>query len=221
MNLSPLWLAACSAAAGPSAGEERGVCGLEVACAAGLECWSERCVRPPPADCRKVGERLAGRVLDNYTPREQREPEVKKWEETCVREQLSKAEGACLEAAADDGELAKCPRPLVPELVGDPEGCGRVAKRAKQLIEQGVGGDLGPIVNVADKVPDAVKALCIEGRWTQAAKDCLMRVSSFEDGEGCVSLLDRAQQKAVERALRTLVLEGKSAPPRDPNDPWR
>jgi len=224
MVIAAIALVACkqgSSAPSAKAGTERGDCRAGGNCDPGLECRSNLCVRPPPADCAKVAEALGFLMLDNYTPREQREPELKKWEEACVREQLSKAEGACIETAADDSELAKCPRPLVPELVGDPEGCGRVGKRARELIEQGVGGDLGPIINVAEEVPDAVKQLCIEGRWSAEAKHCLLSVASFEDGERCVNLLDRAQQKAVERALRTLVLEGKSAPPRDPNDPWR
>lgn len=221
MNLSPLWIVACTAAGGPEAGAERGVCGPEVVCAAGLECWSERCIRPPPADCRAVGARLASRELGNYATPEEREPMVATWAKACEGERLSKAEGECITGAADDDAIAACPRPLVAELVGDPKGCEKIGKKAKQLVEQGVGGQLGPIMNVVDEVPGALSELCVEGRWSKAAKECLLSVTSFEDGERCVELLDYGQQKAVERRLRSLVMAGRRAPPRDPDDPWR
>jgi hypothetical protein len=159
--------------------------------------------------------------MGNYATAEEREPKVAAWAKTCEAERLSNAEGECIASAAGDDAIAACPRPLVPELVGDPKGCAKLGKRAGELVERGVEGELRPLLNVADQVPDALAELCVEGRWSKAAKDCLMAVTSFDEGERCVELLDYGQQKAVERRLRSLVMEGRRAPPRDPHDPWR
>lgn len=206
-----LALAACGrAAGGPGAGEERGVCFQGGGCGDGLECWSERCVRPPPADCRAVGDRLASLTLGNYATREEREPAVSKWAAQCTALRLSHREGRCIVEAATEDDIAACPRPLVPELVGDPKGCERLGDHAAGLLEGAAerGGQLAPLLNVLDEVPAAVKALCVGGRWAPEAKACLFQAGDHGAAEKCLALLDGGDRRALERKLTSLVKRG-------------
>lgn len=218
MNLSPL-LAACGTAAAP-AGGERGVCAATEECGEGLECWSERCVRPPPADCRAVGERLATLSLGNYASREEREVVVTKWERACTGERLSLREGRCIVEAVGEDELAACPRPLVPELVGDPKGCAQLGEKAAQLMKDAE-GRMRPIVNVLDDVPDVVKELCVDGRWAPEAKQCFRSAAGFADAQVCLAKLDGADRRAMERRLTMLVKKGMARGKPPEPDPWK
>jgi hypothetical protein len=103
--------------------------------------------------------------MGNYATREEREPLVSKWAAQCGKERLSLQEGRCIVEAPEEDDIAACPRPLVPELVGDPKGCERIGERAAEMIERAAGDDedMRPIVNVIDEVPGAVKGLCMEG----------------------------------------------------------
>lgn len=228
--LVALGASGCTAApGGPAVGAERGACGANASCDDGLECWSARCVRPPPADCRAVGDRLASLTLGNYATREEREPLVAKWAAACTSARLSQREGRCLVEAPSEDELAACPRPLVPELIGDPKGCARLGERAAELLATaaGGGGRLRPILNVLDEVPAAVTALCVDDRWAPAAKTCLRDADDFAAAEQCLQLLDSGDRRAVERALVALVKRGGLRRPVKPpprtgsgDDPW-
>jgi hypothetical protein len=214
MNLSP----ACSSS-DISVGVERAACGKAGECDEGLECWSERCVRPEGADCRAVGERIASSRLGNYATREEREPEVGTWQKACEAARLTKKEGRCIVEAAGEEEMAACERPLVPELVGDPKGCERVGDKAAELLAE-AGGRLSPIRNVIDEVPAVVTGMCVDGRWKREAKECLMAAGTYGEAEKCVAMLDLGDRKAVERRLTQLVKKGGlvRTPPVDPGD---
>ncbi|MBK9031254.1 MAG: hypothetical protein IPL61_07950 [Myxococcales bacterium] len=103
-------------AAGPPAGQERGACRPADACDVGLECWSARCVRPPPAACPAVARRLASYQVGNYATPEEIAPVIVALTGACERAQLTAREGRCLTDAVGEDELLACPRVLVPEL---------------------------------------------------------------------------------------------------------
>jgi len=94
-------------------GTERGACYGNGTCNAGLSCLSNRCVRPPGADCDAVAEALATLELGNYAPREQRKPKVVQIVAMCRAEHLTKDEGACLLDKQTKDELVACPKPLI------------------------------------------------------------------------------------------------------------
>ena len=175
-------------------------------------------MRPEGADCRAVGERLASLKLGNYATREEREPEVRKWLTACEGDRLTRKEGRCIIEAPTEDEIAACPRPLVPELVGDPKGCEQIGERAAELLDSSE-GQLRPILNVIDQVPDAVKKLCVDGRWSAEAKQCLREATTYRAAEPCLKKLDGADRRALERRFTALVKLGmaKGAPP---DDPW-
>lgn len=149
-----LVMSACAQeAAGPAAapvGQERGDCRGDGGCDPGLDCRSNLCVRPPPADCAKVAEQLSFLMLDNYTPREQRERFLAEAKQQCETMALSKEDAACVLAAKSRGELRACPRPIG---IGD---CARIRAHLEQL--RGTSGVDAYLVTDADRVIGRCKA---------------------------------------------------------------
>lgn len=103
---------ATAAAPGAAIGTERGDCRPDRSCDPGLVCLSNLCVRPPPADCAKVGEALGFIFLDNYTPREARRGFLDEVVKQCTAANLSREDGECLAAAKTRLDLRNCPHPI-------------------------------------------------------------------------------------------------------------
>jgi|GEM_PF-6552381 len=109
---------ACKRDASPPAvssagvGSERADCRPDRSCDPGLTCLSNLCVRPPPADCAKVGQALGFIFLDNYTPREERAGFLAEVARQCAAANLSREDGECLAAAKTRVELRNCPTPV-------------------------------------------------------------------------------------------------------------
>jgi hypothetical protein len=106
-------LAACAAdAPQASPGTERQPCRAGT-CNKGLVCLSDRCVRPPGADCTQVAEALTSLELGNYAPLDDRRPKVAAYRAKCEAQFLTKDEGACVIAARSVEELRECPKPVM------------------------------------------------------------------------------------------------------------
>lgn len=110
------WLLAVASCTGdPPAGRlgaERQPCKAG-ACDPELVCLSDRCVRPPGADCELVGEALTSMELGNYAEIEARRPKVVAYRATCEAQHLTKEEGACVIAATTMEQLRECPKPVM------------------------------------------------------------------------------------------------------------
>lgn len=91
-------------------GTERGECYGNGTCNDGLTCMSGLCVRPPGADCDAIVTHLSGLMLDNYTPREDRERWISQTTADCVDARLTRDEGACMLGAKVRNALSRCPR---------------------------------------------------------------------------------------------------------------
>ena len=101
---------------GPTPGTERGACiegRAATACGAGLVCLSDRCVRPPGADCAAVASALTSLELGNYAAPEARRPKEQAWSAKCEAEHVTLDEGACVIGARTIDELRRCPRPVM------------------------------------------------------------------------------------------------------------
>lgn len=219
-----LGLGACTYDIVPRPGEERTLCKKNGTCDPGLECWSERCVRPPAADCRAVGERLASVRLGNYAPREQREPTIVELTALCEKEHVSKKEGRCLLEAQTDDELAACPRPVLPELSGDKEGCTRMTEHAIAVLRNDTPKDaeMAMLLGIATRVMTVIVDQCVTHRWSPIAVRCLTEAQNVELFDGCIDALDRDDRRALDDAMEALVEEmrrGQGGGGGD--DPWR
>lgn len=188
------------------------MCRKDATCDPGLECWSDRCVRPPLADCRAVGERLASVRLGNYAPREEREGVVRELHALCEREHVGKKEGRCLLEAATDDELAACPRPLLPELAGDEAGCTRMAEHALALLrtESPRDVEMAMIVGIAGRAQAVIVEQCVARRWSPLAVRCLTEAKRLDDVEGCIDALDHDDRRALDRAMEDLLASARS-----------
>lgn len=100
----------------PPAGTERGACRADDACDPGLECWSARCVRPPPAACGEVARRLTSYRVGNYAPPEEVAFAAAEITAACEAQQLTIREGRCVIESRNEDELLACPRVVLPEL---------------------------------------------------------------------------------------------------------
>jgi hypothetical protein len=208
----------------PRPGEERTVCKKDGSCDPGLECWSDRCVRPPAADCRAVAERLASVRLGNYAPREQREPTILELKALCERERVSKQEGRCLLEAQTEDELAACPRPVLPELAGDQEGCARMTQHALALLRRDAPRDteMAMLVGVAGRVTTVITDQCETRRWSPIAVRCLGEAESLDAIRGCIDTLDPDDRRALDDAMESLLeaaRRGRGGGGTD--DPWK
>jgi hypothetical protein len=93
-------------------GNERAPCKAG-SCDPGLVCLSDRCVRPPGADCQQVAEALTSLELGNYAAAEERRPKVTLYAGKCEAQHLTKDEGACVIAAKSVDQLRLCPKPVM------------------------------------------------------------------------------------------------------------
>jgi len=217
-------LGACTYDVVPRPGEERTICRKDGTCDPGLECWSERCVRPPLADCRAVGERLASVRLGNYAPREAREPTVRELQALCEQAHLGKREGRCLLEAQTEDALAACPRPLLPELAGDQEGCTRMTDHALALLrtESPRDVEMAMLAGIAGRVKTVIVEQCVSRRWSPVAVRCVTEATSLDAVQGCLDALDRDDERALDRAMKELLASarrGKGTGGGD--DPWQ
>jgi hypothetical protein len=200
-------LAACTYDIVPRPGEERAVCKQDGSCDPGFECWSDRCVRPPAADCRAVAERLASVRLGNYAPREQREPTIRELQALCEKEQVNQKEGRCLLEAQTEDELAACPRPLLPELAGDKAGCTRMTEHALALLRRDAPRDveMAMLVGIAGRVQTTIVDQCVTRRWSPIAVRCLTEAQSLDLVKNCIDSLDHDDRRALDDAMESLL----------------
>jgi hypothetical protein len=171
-----LSLAACKQSAkanGPPAGQERGDCRPDRSCDPGLQCLSNLCVRPPPADCKKVAEQLSFVLLDNYTPREQRAAFFDETRRQCEAAHLSTDDGECLVNAKTRANLRDCPVPLG---IGD---CAKITAHLDKL--RGTSGVDAYLVTGADRIA----ARCKTESPTIAFEQCVLATHTIEEVERC------------------------------------
>ncbi len=215
---------ACTYDIVPRPGEERTACRKDGTCEAGLECWSDRCVRPPAADCRVVAERLAGVRLGNYAPREQREPTVLEIKALCEKERVSQKEGRCLLEAQTEDELAACPRPVLPELAGDKEGCTRMTAHALELLRRDAPKDVetAMLVGMAGRVQTVIVGQCVSHRWSPIAVRCLTEAANLDLVKNCIDSLDHDDRRALDDAMEQLIEDGRrGSTGSGGDDPWK
>ena len=96
----------------PRPGDERAPCKAGN-CGKGLVCLSDRCVRPPGADCGQVAEALTSLELGNYASVDERRPKVAAYRTKCEGLNLTADEGKCVIAANTMEELRDCPKPVM------------------------------------------------------------------------------------------------------------
>lgn len=164
---------AASAPPGPTAGLERGACRPDRRCDRGLTCMSDLCVRPPAADCDKVGESVAYLMLDNYAPREERAATRAHIARQCVDQGLSADDGQCLIRARSKGDLRACPR-----VVGFGD-CARI-KAHLDGLQAGNGVD-AYLVTGADRIA----ARCRTEAPTLAFERCVLAALALADVDRC------------------------------------
>jgi hypothetical protein len=164
---------AATGAAATAAGKERGPCYGNGTCDQGLQCLSDLCVRPAPADCDAIADKLAGLLLGNYTPREERAGFVAQARQDCAAAMLSKEDGACLLRATSRQELGRCPHPLG---VGD---CARIVAHLQELSRGG-----GPdqyLVTAADRLISR----CKNETPSKALEACALGASTIAELDRC------------------------------------
>ena len=158
---------------GPVAGAERGACRADRGCDPGLTCLSDLCVRPPAADCAKVGETLAYILLDNYAPREERERTRADIARQCQDQGLSVEDGQCLIRAKDRAEVRACPRGLG---FGD---CKRIVAHLDGI--RGASGVDAYLVTGADRII----ARCRTESPLLGFERCVLAARTIVDVESC------------------------------------
>jgi hypothetical protein len=171
-----LGLVACNAskkASGPPAGQERGDCRADGACDPGLQCLSNLCVRPPPADCKTIAEQLSFLLLDNYTPREQRTAFMDEARRQCDAAHLSADDGECLTRARTRAELRDCPVPLG---IGD---CKKITAHLEAMAK--TGSVDAYLVTGADRVVTRCKGEAP----SLAFEQCVLATRTVEEVERC------------------------------------
>lgn len=206
--------AACSKSGGANGpggvadGKERGACYGNGTCDQGLVCYSALCVRPPGADCTKVAEKLSGYRLDNYAPRDERAKVVAELAALCTKEQLTEDEGRCILDSHGRGEIGRCPRPLLPELVADPTGCKNLGDHFADMLFAELAGDganRAALEAYRVELVRAMDASCAEDGWTDAARDCVLGAATMDAMERCEAVIPEGMQDKVRARLGPLV----------------
>ncbi len=159
--------------ASPPVGQERGRCRADRACDPGLTCLSDLCVRPPGADCPKVGDHLASFLLGNYAPREERDGLRAVVARQCQDQALSVTDGACLLRAQSRADLRACPRVVG---LGD---CARIGAHLEGV--RGTSGVDAYLVTSADRII----ARCRTESPTLAFERCVLAATTLADVDRC------------------------------------
>jgi hypothetical protein len=162
-----------SSAPPPAAGTERGACRPDRSCDRGLTCLSDLCVRPPAADCAKVGESLAYVLTDNYTPREERDGLRNDLTRQCQDGGFTADEGACLARATSPADIRACPRVLG---LGD---CKRITAHLDGL--RSANGVDAYLVTSADRIISR----CRSESPTLAVERCVLGARTIADVDRC------------------------------------
>jgi hypothetical protein len=226
-----LLLAACdkAPASGPQ-GKERGDCYGNGTCDVGLTCLSNLCVRPPPADCAPVAQKLASYRLGNYAPREERDKVVGELTAACEAAMLSVEEGKCITDATSRYEVAKCPRPLLAELQGDADGCKGVGETMAKALLDGFATSPEQKRAAEPLIPELTAALtssCVEDLWPDAAKQCVMSAKDFQAmgncddafGKDAFDRIGKRLMPVLEKIMAVITGAGPDAAPLPPPPP--
>lgn len=187
-----------------SAGKELGACYGNGTCDQGLQCLSAVCVRPPPADCTPVAEKLASYRLGNYAKREDREKMVAELTTECTSAKLSIDEGKCILDATSRLDVARCPRPLLPELIGDKDGCKGIGEKVTRIMLEEMGFDDAKRKRaeaVAPELNDLFTTSCVEDLWPEEAKRCISAMKSARDFNDCEDSFPKETENAIKKRI--------------------
>lgn len=216
-------LAACSTSA-PPVGTERGACASDHTCSGGLVCLSDLCVRPPAGDCSQVAEALASVKLGNYATPEARAPVVSEIRTKCDHERISVDDAKCLTAAKSKYEMARCPHPLLPELVElgkDTGGCKAVGARMEEMSRAEMSKDPNdPIAKLLPQLVEAVIASCDQDGWPPEVKDCIAHADASDShaADRCIERMPPATRDKFMKRIQT-ILDGATKQPPPPPPP--
>jgi hypothetical protein len=218
-------VAACSKSAG-TPGTERGPCKSDHACEGGLVCLSDLCVRPPAGDCAQVAEALASVTLGNYAEKDARAKRVAELRAQCDRAELSVDDALCLTSAKSKYAMAKCPKPLLPELAAlakDQGGCTAVGAKMEALAKVEIAKDPNdPMTKLLPDILAAVVASCQEDEWPDDVKDCLVSAEPTDThaADRCIEKMTPAVKdkfmKRIEAIVEKTVQSGAAMPPPPP-----
>lgn len=211
-------------------GTERGDCrpaaekGAVGTCDPGLLCLSNLCVRPPPADCAAVGERLASFDLGNYAEPDARAPVVAKYKAACEKAYVTKEQGDCIEKADSSWAAKDCASAMFPELESTNTGlCDQVMVKIKALIDKQIAGNSDPsTAKLIGAMTDVMRQSCEQDGWPDALKQCLAAANDDAGMTACnAQMPPSVQQKISERMQKAMAenMQTMPAPPPPPSSP--
>lgn len=191
----------------PALGKERGDCKPNKVCDKGLLCLSNLCVRPPPADCKAVGETLASMELGNYAEPETRAPVVAKYQAACDKAFVTKEQGECIDKATDKWTASQCAPDMFPEMKVEGTGdCVSIANNIRQQMMKGMSGADPQTQQLFDKMVRVVKESCEQDGWPATFKSCVIAAGQNADAMGkCNNLMPKEmQQKMTDRMTKMM-----------------
>lgn len=197
-----------------SPGQERGDCraGDKDRCDTGLLCLSNLCVRPPPADCKLVGETLASMDLGNYAEPEQRAPVVTKYEAACTKARISKEEGECLDKAKDKWSAGQCAPRMFPEMASTNSGdCKLVVAKVESIMKGSLQGQDNPQMQQwFGTTLRVLQQSCEQDAWPDSLKKCVLMAQGGpgQDAmQACNQQFPPALQTKLQERLQTAMQE--------------
>ncbi len=188
-----------------SGGGERAACRKdEPRCEPGLVCMSERCVRPPPADCAAVADSLVSIELGNYASREQRVALTPAKRAACEQARVSADEATCLGKATNLWSAATCVPRLFPKV--EATGCAPVVARIRATIAGAVGND-PTATQMVDTATAVIAASCAEDGWPEEVRRCILEAPGDgpEAMNQCEQVFPPALREKLEERMRSLV----------------
>ncbi len=143
-------------------------------CDPGLVCLSELCVRPPPASCSAVAEKLASFELGNYAPRDARAKLVADKAAACAAAHVTKDEGDCVGRARDRWDAAKCAPSMFPGLTSTGSGdCEQVIARIASAMPAAV-TSTPQLREQLDRTMAVMRTSCAQDAWPDELKHCVL-----------------------------------------------
>jgi hypothetical protein len=156
--------------------------------------------------CAAAAERLASLRLGNYATMEARQPVVAELTERCLQERPSKADLACLHEAGGRAAVARCPKPLLPELAGGDAGCAATATSLADLLFRAL-AEVNRRWTRPDfaGIEDVFLQACVEDRWSAALQTCAAQTTEAMELERCFEQESATAWKALEDRMRPAV----------------
>lgn len=129
----------------------------------------------PPADCAQVADSFVSFRMGNYAPKAERDAASAQLLDACKDAHVSTGEAKCVAAMKSEWEAKQCVPAMFPELAPSSDDdveadCAKISDKLRSLLSTQKGMEK----QWADKILTVQKQACVEDKWPQPVRQCML-----------------------------------------------